>query len=306
MIFRYEYRGGIWIDLEKPTEEEVREVARDYSLTERIEKELLSPTPAPLVIDGGTHMLLALHFPTQGAEDGATGNQEIDFVVGETFIITVRYEVIAPLHRLKKLFEARDLVTGSESVTTDVLLEILFAHLYAGLRDHTNHLTDCLERVEQEMFDGHERATVRAISNISRAFLHLEAALANHEEPLNNFLKTPTLRGFFDESFDERAERVLAERAQVMRLIRTHRAVATEMRETNTALLEARQNEIMKTLTTITVIVLPLELIAFIFGMDLPGTPFAQDQDAFLIVMAFMLGAVIVTTLLFAKKRWIF
>ncbi|MCX6787317.1 MAG: CorA family divalent cation transporter [Candidatus Kaiserbacteria bacterium] len=307
MIFRYAYRGGVWVDLEQPTEDEIRQIAQEFSISELIEKELFSPTPAPLVVDGGTSILLVLHFPEQqGTENGDIENQEIDFIVGDRFIVTARYEVIAPLHHLKKLFETRDLVTGHESITTDVLLEILFAHLYAAIRDHTNHLTDCLERIERDMFDGRERVTVRAISNVSRAFLHLEAALANQEEPLSRFLGARTLHDLFDSSFNERAERILAERAQAMRLIKTHRAVATEMRETNTALLESHQNEIMKTLTVITFIFLPLELITFVFGMGALGTPLKQNPHAFWIIIGSMFTLGMVITLFLARKRWIF
>lgn len=306
MIIRYEYRGGVWIDLEQPTNEEIHEIAQEFSISELIEKELFSPTPAPLVVDGGTSALLVLHFPAHGAETEETKNQEIDFVVGGDFIVTVRYEIVEPLHHLKKLFEARDLVTGHESITTDVLLEILFAHFYAAVHDHTNHLTNRLDRIEQDMFNGHERTTVRAISNISRAFLHLEAALANQEEPLTRFLGAHTVRDLFDTSFEERAERILAERAQAMRLAKTHRAVATEMRETNAALLEAHQNEIMKTLTVITFIFLPLELITFVFGMHSLGAPLAQNPNEFWIITSSMLATGMLITLFLARKRWLF
>jgi len=306
MLFRYEYQGGVWIDLEQPTEDELREVVKEFSINERLEKEMFSPTPTPLVIDGGNTILLELHFPTQEDESGETNSQEVDFVVGNHFIITVRYEIVAPLHHLKKLFETRDLVTGHESITTDVLLEVLFAHLFAAVRDRSNHITDQLRRVERDMFDGRERATVRSISNISRAFLHLEADLASQEEPLNRFLRAHTLRDFFDESFNERAERILAERVQVMNLIKTHRAVAIEMRETNTALLESRQNEIMKTLTVITFIFLPLELITFVFGMRLLGMPLEQNPNGFWIVIGSMFTIGMLITIILAKKRWIF
>lgn len=306
MIFRHEYADGVWVDLEKPSEDEIRDIAREFSLDARIERELLSPSPAPVVIDGGDHALAVFHFPLRGGEEDDATIQEIDVIVGARWIITAHYEVVAPLHRLKKILEARHLVIRSEPVTTDILLEVLFAHLYAAMRDQTSHLTDRLERAEKSMFDGHERATVRVISDISRSFLHLEATLANQEEPLHRFLHAHILKDFFGDSFEERAERIFTERAQVLRLVKTHRAIATEMRETNTALLEVRQNEIMKTLTTITVIVLPLELIAFIFGMHLPGTPFETEPRAFLIVIAIMLCAVALMTLFFAKKKWIF
>ncbi|MGD0328165.1 MAG: CorA family divalent cation transporter [Minisyncoccia bacterium] len=265
MVFRYEYRGGVWVDLEQPTGDEIRHVAQEFSINERIETELLSPTPTPLVTGDGTSALLVLHFPAQSIKkDDETGNQEIDFIIGKHFIITVRYEVIASLYRLKKLLETRDLVTEREPITTDVLLEIIFAHLYASVCDHTNYIASRLENIERDMFDGHERTTVRSISNISREFLHLESALANQEEPLSRFLKALAQRDFFNASFIERAERILAERAQVMRLVTAHRAVATELRETNAALLEVRQNQIMKMLTVIT---FSVELIALALSM---------------------------------------
>jgi len=306
MLFRYDYKGGVWVDLEKPTDEELNEIVKEFSISDRIAKEMVSPTPIPLVVDGDTHALLELHFPAQGAENGDTQIQEIDFVVGKDFIITVRYEVVAPVHHLKKLFETRNLVTGHESITTDVLLEVLFAHLYSSVRDHTNHITDNLERIEHDMFDDHERQTVKAISNISRSFLHLEAELANQEEPLTRFLRAHTLRDFFKASFEERAERILAERVQVMRLVKTHRAVATEMRETNIALLEAKQNEIMKTLTVVTFIFLPLELITFVVSMPLLGMPLEQHQNGFWIIVGVMTALGMLITLLLARKRWIF
>lgn len=306
MIFRHHYQGGVWVDLEQPSEKEVRQVAQEFSISERIEAELLAPTPAPLVAGDTEMALLILHFSEHGTNDGETKNQEIDFIVGSHFIVTVRYEIVASLHHLKKILEAQELVSGHSPITTEVLLEILFGHLYASVRDHTNHTAGHLTRVERDMFDGHERSTVRAISSISREFLHLEAALANQEGPLRRFLAALTGRALFSPAFPERVERILAERAQVARLVETHRAVTSELRGTNSALLEARQNEIMKTLTVVSFIFLPLELVALIFAMDVPGIPLTHNPNGFWIIILLMLGIIACMTFFFARKRWIF
>lgn len=305
MLFRYEYPGGVWVDLEQPTVEEIQSVAREFSISERIETELLSPTPSPLVAEDEGTALLILHFPAHETEESGTKNQEIDFIIGSHFVVTVRYEVIVPLHHLKKLLEAQKIIGKHGTIATDVLLEILFAHLYTSVRDHTDHAATRLVSVERDMFNGQERNTVRLISDISREFLHLEAALANQEESLGHFLKMLTERDFFGASFAQRAQRIEAGRTQIARLIKTHRAIATELRETNIALLEARQNEIMKTLTVITFIFLPLELITFVFGMHALGTPFEQNPSAFWIITSSMLVIGAVITLFVAKKRWL-
>lgn len=264
MLFRYEYHGGVWIDLEQPTEDELREVAEELHVGKRIETELLSPTPAPIVFGDKSDTLLVLHFPTQGVKNGETKNQELDFVVSKSFIITTHYEVIASLHRLKKLLETRNLVVQDEFITTDILLEIIFMHLYASVRDHVNHIVSRMTAVELEMFDGSGRKTVRTISNINREFLHLKSALANQEEPLRRFFEMLVKNKIFDDSFSERGEHILSEQEQVMRFIETHHAIALELRETNVALLELRQNEIMKILT---IVIFGVELVALAFSL---------------------------------------
>ncbi|MEK7604553.1 MAG: CorA family divalent cation transporter [Patescibacteria group bacterium] len=306
MIFRHEYRGGVWVDLEKPTPAEIRTVSLEFALSERFERELLSPTPTPLVTGTEQEALLVLHFPTQGSEEGETKSQEIDFVVGKDFILTVRYEIIAPLHHLKKLLEAQQLIEGKTQITTDVLLEILFAHLYTSMRDHINHIADHLTHVEKDMFDGHERATVRSISNISRSFLHLEAALASQEESMAHFFDTLIQRGLFGRTFVSRSERIMGERAHIARIVKTHRATTTELRETNIALVETRQNEIMRTLTIVNIIFLPLGLISWVFAMRAEGMPIIDSPHAFWIILAGMLCVAVTMIVFFIRKKWIF
>src|SRR5205814_2152871 len=123
------------------------------------------------------------------------------------------------INRLQKLLDTEKLISPKDTMKTDVLLEILFAHLYTSVRDHTNHISEHLILIEHDMFSGRERSTVRLISGVSRELLHIEAALANQEEPLDRFLKGLTTRGFFGASFADRAERMLAEHLQVSRLI---------------------------------------------------------------------------------------
>lgn len=306
MIFRYEYSGGVWVDLEQPTEDEVREIVREFSIGKQFEKELLFPTPSPLVATNGDSKLLVLHFPTHRDEQYDTNNQEVDFVVGNGFIVTVRYEVIAPLYHLKKLLDTQKLLDGKEMLTTDVLLEVLFAHLYTSVRDHIDHIVHHLTRIERDMFDDHERATIRSISAINRAFLHVEATLVNQEESLARFLREFEARGFFGSAFGERAERILAERTQVARLTTTYRAIAAELRETNVALLNARQNETMKTLTIVNFIFLPLGLISWTFAMRTEGMPLIDSPNAFWLVLAIMFSVAVLLIAFFIKRRWLF
>ena len=306
MIFRHTHNKTTWIDLESPTEEELASITREFSIGARIESELTAPTPLPLVAGEAGLTLLVLHFPAFAGESGESRDQEIDFVVGKHFVLTVHYEIVEALHLLRRLFETEEALRDGGNLPTEMLLEVLFAHLFAAVRDHGQHIAQEMVRVENEMFDGHERKTVREISSVSRAFLHLEATLASQEEPLERFLRTLTRPQFFGETFSDRAGRIAAMRNQAQRFLLTHRAVATELRETNAALLETRQNEIMRTLTVVSFILLPLELIAIIFAMQLPGIPLHENPNGFWIVIAGLAVFGAFLTLFAAYKRWIF
>lgn len=305
MLTRSEYEGGVWIDLERPTEEEVRAVAEEFEISERFQAELLSPTPSARVASGTDMVLLVLHFPSPGAVDGEMEYQELDFIVGRHFIITAHYDFVAPIHELKKQLETQTLVGSEIHLTTEILLEILFAHVYTSVRDAANYAAQNLARVEAAMFKDRERMTIRLISNISREFLHMEAALVGHEELLEDFLTMLKEHKFFSPAFKERSERMLRERTQVARLAGTHRAVATELRETNNALLNAKQNEIVKILTVVSFIFLPLALIAKIFSMKVEEMPFIHDPNGFWIILAIMGVIALLITLFVARKRWI-
>lgn len=304
MIFRHESGGTLWVDLEHPSPGEIRTIAREFSIGERIEAELLSPTPLPLVAGDQEHALLVLHVPSQSEGSGALKGQEIDFVVGKNFVLTVRYEVIAPLHRLRKVLETSSLTGGAPELSTDVLLEILFAHLFSAVRDAANHIAGRLGKVEHLMREGEERAAVLSVSEINREFLHLVSLARNNDEPLGRFLHALERRHFFGQGFGERRDRIRGEHEQLLRLIDTHRAIATELRETNDALLSAKQNDVMKKLTVIIFLILPAELTIFIFDMKLPGAPLETLENGFWVVLGVIAAIVGSLALFVAHKRW--
>lgn len=305
MIFKHEQRHGTWIDLERPTEDEIRRIAQEYNIGARVEAELLAPTPVPLVAEDGSTAFSVLHFPS-ASKEGTVEQQEVDFIVGPGVLITVRYAVVVPLHALRKVLETEEILNGASPLSPDVLLEIMFAHLYGAARDHTTILSEQLSAIERTMFGSQDRSSVRAISDVSRAYLHLESGLLGQEEPLERFVRTLARPALFGHSFVERGERIRAELKQTMHLVAAHRAMAVELRETNKALIEFRQNEVMKTLTVANFIFLPLGLVAWIFAMRTEGLPFVNSPHAFWFVLGFMGIVAFLLLLFFIKKRWIF
>jgi magnesium transporter len=305
MINRH-VRGKIhWVDLESPTREELSEVMREFKIDQRVEQEIVSETPYPIVVSSKDYLYMVLHFPASDPSGGAR-SQEIDFIIGKHFLITARYEVIDSLHNLHRVFETEEVLglpTNTEHA--DAILERVLRRLYAALLEEVELIGRKLDRVEDDIFGGKERVTVRVISEINRVLLRFDLTLGRHEESLSALLAELSLSSFFGKEFLTRSTRIEAERAHVASLISSYREVAAELRDTNDSLLSTSQNDVMKTLTVITVIILPLSLITSLFQMNLTDVPLAQNPYAFWIILCLILTLTAILTLYSKHKRWL-
>src|SRR3989338_3836578 len=106
MIARHNYKNLKWIDLECPTNEEVRQVIGEYNIDSLVAQELVGPSLRPKVEVYSNLIYLILHFPIVRRKQGKrfVEQQEIDFIIGKDFIITSRYDAVDPLHQFSKLF----------------------------------------------------------------------------------------------------------------------------------------------------------------------------------------------------------
>ncbi|MFZ1987456.1 MAG: CorA family divalent cation transporter [Minisyncoccia bacterium] len=305
MVLRHA-RGKItWIDMESPTQEELADVMREFDIDPRVEEEIISPTVYPLFIPFADYLYLVLHFPTAAAEGGAR-NQEIDFIVGKSFIITARYEVIDSIHNLHKVFEAEELLGLPDSnLKTEILLERIFRRLYSAIGSEIEATAQRLERIEKGIFGGKERAMVRTISEVGRMLLRFETALSRHGESLKAFVQELATSAFFGKTFSKHAVHIEAERAHVANLVVSYRAVAKELRDTNDSLLSTSQNEIMKVLTVIAFVTYPLTLVASVFGMNAEHMPFVGSRYDFWIIISIMIALGITLFSFFRFKRWL-
>ncbi len=299
-------RGDVhWIDLESPTRTELQEIMREFNVDPRIEEDVASETLYPIVASSKEYVYLVLHFPTTGP-NGQAKNQEVDFIIGKDFLITIRYETIDSIHNLHKIFEAEELLESpAKNMYADALLERVLCKLYATLREDVESIGKRLAHIETDIFGGKERTTVRAISEINRALLRFTMAIGKHTESLTALLSELSHSHFFGKEFLDRAARIESEREHVATLVHSYQEVANELRDTNDSLLSASQNEVMKTLTVITVIILPLSLVVDLFQMTVPGVPLSHNPFGFWIIS----GLVILLTLflvLYSKyKKWL-
>lgn len=110
MISKYKYKGLLWVDLESPRKEEIESILEEFNLPEDLAKPMHTQGKNAKT-DIYPHLTYSvLHFPQIVDKIGKVKNQEINFIIGKNFLITVHYEYNSVLDSFAKKFEAEELL----------------------------------------------------------------------------------------------------------------------------------------------------------------------------------------------------
>lgn len=232
---------AIWIDLENPTEAEVAEAAEAAKIKAELAEDLLSPTSKHKIEFGDAHAYLVLHFPSFKESRDGDAAYEVDFLITKDVIITAHYSHI-------EAFEKLDIAGETEK---ELFFSIL-AELLGNFERKLSSIDHWVRDIEKKMFSGKEKEAVFALSEASRHLTDFKKITAVYPDAFASL----EIGGekIFGVKFVQ-AIRILAERSsKSSSKLSVLSEWASELRETNSALLNIKQNETMKILTILTFI----------------------------------------------------
>ncbi len=305
MIHKHLYKGRNWIDIDHPTQEDIKEIMQDYDVDPLVAHELISPTPRPKVEFHKNYIYLILHFPAfKHSHSEENIMQEVDFIIGKNYVITARYDTVDALLKCSKLFEVDTILNKKNpDNTSGALFFKIIQELYKSLFDELAYIEDWSEDIESRIFKGHEKEMVFALSHVSRNLLDFKKIIDFQETVLHS-LKIGGEKIFGDE-FEFHIHAILGEYKKIKNAIASNMESIAELRDTNNALLTTKQNEDMRVLTIVAFIALPLSFVTSLFQMNLNGTPIANSPHAFWIVFLLLIAFAFAQYLFFKWKKWL-
>src|SRR3990167_184705 len=164
-------------------------------------------------------------------------------------------------------------------------------------------LGEQIETVESRIISSPTPQNARTIYRLKRQILVLRKAIWPMREAISHLLYaeeiliTKNTRVYLRDVYDHTM--------QAIDTIETFRDMLSSMLDMYLSGLTIRMNEIMKTLTIITTIFIPITALASIYGMNLPNIPLMKSHRGFIFVAAMMTASVTFMVLYFRKKKWI-
>lgn len=301
MISRYKYRDLMWVDMERPTHEEVRQIMEEFDIHPIVADELLTPSLRPKVDHYDNFIYLILHFPAI-RHTHTNKSQEVDFIIGKQFIVTVRYELLDPLHKFSKVFEVNSILNKAEiGDHAGFLFFYMIRKIYFSLGHELSIIGEELRSAEERIFKGEERDMVVQLSAIHRDLLEFHRALRLHKNMLQSL--GIACESFFDKEFRHYTDDILGEYFKVEEMLEDQKEVLSDLRTTNDSLLTTKTNEVMKLLTATTFLMLPATLVGSLFGMNARSMPIIGKDHDFWIILGIMLVLGLVTFTFFRYKK---
>lgn len=307
MTTTHSARGLVWIDMESPTEDEISSLVKRYELHPLVGEELKNTPSLPKADIEKDYILVVLVFPVRVKRNGiyTVVNQEVDFVIGRNYLITAHSDGIEQLEYFARIFETNAILNKDSKIeNTCHLFYFMVKRLYAGMYDDIQNIRDALTKAEDQIFGGEERRMVKVLSGLSRELIDFRETVRVHREVWEDMvafsgesLLTPEFRPYTRDIRDEFTR--LAE------LLHNSRELVVDLRETNDSLLNARQNEIIKTLTLMAFMTFPLSLIAAVFTLPAENVPIIRGEYGWISILLIMLAVAGTLVWQFKKHKWI-
>lgn len=288
-----------WINIEQPTEKETKYLAEHYPFHPLDLDDVLSRQQRPKIDQYKDYLFLVLHFPVFNKEQRVTTASQLSVFIGQDYLITLHTGGLKPLVKLFRECQIKDEFCkeyfGSGS---GFLLYRIIDRLVDYSIPITNKMLFNVEEVEDEIFSSQKRDTVREISMLRRDVISFRRIIWPMRAVIGGL--EPRVRRFSDKDMSVYFGDVIDHMDKIWDALDEYKEIIEGLSSTYDSLSSHRTNEVIRLLTVIAIILLPITVVASIYGMNIP-LPFQDSDFAFLFVVVMM--AAIIGGILFILRR---
>jgi magnesium transporter len=274
-----EHRGLRWINIERPGPLDRAWLEEHFEFHPLDYEDVASRNQRPKIDVYDDYLFIVLHFPVFDKTVGRLNAGELDIFIGPNFLVTLPNTPLQPVEylfeRCRASEEARDALFGKGAgYLLYKIVDDAFDYCFPMLRKMGNKL----ERIEEEIFEGRSEEIVRDISNAKQEIINFRKIIRPQRAVLRDLERTKQrylpddLEVYFDD-INDASERIWD-------MLENYKEVVEALEDTNESVISHRVNEVLKVLTAFSVVILPLTLLASLFGMNV-DFPFEQDVGAF-------------------------
>jgi len=293
-----------WVNIEGPTEQETEYLAQNYHFHPLDLDDCLSRIQRPKIDEYKDYLFLVFHFPVFSAETRVTTPSQLSVFIGKNYIVTLHKGELKPL---VKLFRECQVDEESQQEYFGQGPGYLLYRVVDRLVDYClpilSKIGDNIEATEDSVFSDRVRGTVREISILRRDIISfrriiwpMRAVIGSLEPKIRRF-STMDMAVYFGDMVDHVDK--------IWDGLDEYKEVIEGLKDTHDSLATNHTNEVMRILTVIATVLLPITVVASIFGMNIPLGPFRDSPYSALYISLICLAIIGGMLYFFRRQHWI-
>lgn len=297
--------GRTWVHVEgRPTGDQLQELGAAFRMHPLVMEDVLNTGQRPKIEAFEDQMFIIMSLPL--IEAGLVSVHQVSLVLGKTSLVSFCETGMAPFEPIVKRLQDRESRLRSREVDFLLysLLDVVIDQGFPLLEEFGFQL----EEIEEQILKSPEGETLEKIHTIKRELILLRRMLWPQREVINQLLRGDQklvqedtlvyLRDCYDHT------------VHVMDLLETYRDMSASMLEIYLSSVSNRMNDVMRVLTVIATIFIPLTFIAGIYGMNFDRSAGPSNMPelgwpyGYLTIWAVMIAIVVGMLLFFRRKGW--
>lgn len=298
-----------WVDLERPTDEEIAILDEVFGFHPLAIEDCIQYTERPKVesynhtgdICKQGYFYMVVHGPDQETFREQLRTKELDMFVSERYLVTVHDEPMGSIKAVHERAKVDARVVLEPGI--DMLLYNLLDHIIDNYRPILDYLGETLDGLEEEALSMPTPDLLGRIAGKKRELLNFRRVVGPQREVIAQLTRGEV--PFIRETTRIYLRDVLDHLNRSVELVELYRDLVMGARDIYLSSINNNLNQIMKTLTIISVVALPMTVITSFFGMNFAKIPGLNSAGAFWGMVLFMFGVVGTMLYVFRRNRWI-
>ena len=297
--------GLRWVNIERPGAMERSWLEEHFDFHALDLEDVLSRNQRPKIDIYDDYLFIVLHLPVFDRAARRLGTGELDIFVGPDYMVTIPNQPLQPVEylfeRCRAIEELREqLFSRGSGYLLYRLVDDSFDYCFPMLRKIGNKL----DALEDDIFEGAADDIVRDISNVKQEIINFRKVIRPQRPVLRDLEKVKQRYLASDIDLEIYFDDVVDAHERIWDMLENYKEVIVGLEETNESVISHSLNDILRVLTSISVVILPLTLIASVMGMN-SWVPFEHNEAGFFTVLGVMAVILIGMVAFFRSRRWL-
>jgi magnesium transporter len=291
----------VWVDVTAPEEADFALLSERFGMHPLVMEDVRSEEGRPKLHEYDEQLYLIFHAVRKQNRDERfeTNFVEIDCLIGPDYVLTLHLEPLPPFDDLRARWERHPglMQPGPGYLLYELMDEVLddYFPLLDAMDDH-------IDALEAQMLDGNGHNLTSEIFGLKRCLVEIRHIAGPMRDVVNTLMRRDAETGgrhfaYFQDLYDHAV--------RIVDMVDTFRDILSGAMDVYLASQSNRLNEVMKTMTAMSIMLLVPNLIAAIYGMNFKNMPELETRYGYFMALGVMAAVMAAIYANFKRKNWL-